>query len=127
MNNSQTGYGRPPVDHQFKAGESGNPSGRPKGRSNFKADLHAELGEICSVSDGAKLVEVSKQRAVVKTLVRKAVAGDLRAIATIVGACAALFDDEDAGEAPEDRAILQATAIVSPKWQAPTPPREGQR
>ena len=30
------GYGKPPVEHQFKPGESGNVNGRPKGSRNRK-------------------------------------------------------------------------------------------
>jgi hypothetical protein len=122
MQKALTGYGRPPVDHQFKAGQSGNPAGRPK-NARFSSDLRAELGETCSVSDGAKLVEVTKQRALVKTLVQKAIKGDLRAIATIVGACAAVSDNreiDDEAEAPEDMAILKATAVAPPKRRPPT-------
>ena len=33
--NSAVGYGRPPVNRQFKPGQSGNPRGRPKGSKNF--------------------------------------------------------------------------------------------
>ena len=39
--NSAVGYGRPPVNRQFKPGQSGNPRGRPKGSKNF-ATIFAE-------------------------------------------------------------------------------------
>ncbi len=104
--------------HQFQPGQSGNPSGRPKGARSFKTDLRDELGEVVSVSDGNKTIEVTKQRAIIKTLLRMAIAGDPRAIATIVGSCARAFGDDDGeaeAEAPEDRAILQAVNSFQPK------------
>jgi Family of unknown function (DUF5681) len=116
--NPQVGYGRPPAEHQFRPGQSGNPSGRPKGARSFKSDLRDELGEVISIGDdNNKTIEVTKQRAIIKTLLRMAIAGDPRAIATIVGSCARAFgdDDGDADEAPEDRAILHAVNSSQPK------------
>ena len=112
------GYGRPPAAHQFQPGTSGNPSGRPKGARAFKSDLRDELDELVSVRDDGRSVEVTKQRAVIKTLLRMAIAGDPRAIATIVGSCARAFGDDDGeavAEAPEDGAILQAVNSFQPK------------
>ena len=43
---NDVGYGRPPIEHQFKPGRSGNPSGRPKDARRFTSDLLDELGEI---------------------------------------------------------------------------------
>ena len=117
--NHRVGYGRPPKEHQFQPGQSGNPFGRPKGARSFKSDLRDELGEVISISDDDnKTIEVTKQRAIIKTLLRMAIAGDPRAIATIVGSCARAFGDDDGDadvEAPEDRAILHAVKSSQPK------------
>jgi hypothetical protein len=115
---NDVGYGRPPIEHRFKPGESGNPSGRPKDARRFAADLHDELGEMVSITDGNKTLEVTKQRAIVKALVRKALSGEPRAVATIVSACARTVGDQeidDQAEAPEDRAIMRAVAESSAK------------
>jgi hypothetical protein len=35
------GYGKPPLEHRFKKGQSGNPKGRPKGKANQKPLLRS--------------------------------------------------------------------------------------
>jgi hypothetical protein len=128
--NYRVGYGRPPKEHQFQSGKSGNPSGRPRGARSFKKD---ELCEVVSISDdNSQTIEVTKQRAIIKTLLRMAIAGDPRAIATIVGSCARAFgedDGDDETEAPEDHAIMQAVTASQQKPRkkasANTPSQEG--
>jgi hypothetical protein len=118
---TRVGYGHPPKNHQFQTGQSGNPSGRPKGARNLKTELKEELGALVTVTDGNTTVEVSKARAVVKTLLRLAIAGDARAIATVMGSCARALGGDDAGadepEAPEDREIMRVVS-ASPKRRA---------
>ena len=69
------GYKQPPKAHQFRPGESGNPSGRTKGVRNFKSDLRDELAEMTSFCEGGHEVSISKQRAVIKRLVAYSEAG----------------------------------------------------
>jgi hypothetical protein len=71
-NSKATGYKQPPMHHQFRPGQSGNPSGRPKGTHNFKSDLRDELGEIISFHEDGCEVSISKQRALIKRLVTSA-------------------------------------------------------
>jgi Family of unknown function (DUF5681) len=100
------GYKHPPQEHQFRRGQSGNPSGRPKGSRNFKSELREELNELIRFRDGDREIEVSKQRALIKRLVASAIAGE-----TLLGLCVRAFadaDDDDAVEAPEDREIVEA-------------------
>ncbi len=106
------GYKKPPKDHQFRPGESGNPSGRPKGTRNFKADLRDELSEMTSVRECGHEVSISKQRALIKRLVASAIAGDARSIATLMSFCARAFgdDNDDQQQAPEDHQIVEAFA-----------------
>ena len=66
------GYKRPPKEHRFRPGQSGNPGGRPKGARSFKSDLRDELSELINFQDGENQHTVSKQRALIKRLVASA-------------------------------------------------------
>lgn len=75
----EVGYGKPPRHTRFQPGRSGNPRGRSKGTRNLKTDLLEELGEKILVREGEQARRVSKQRAVVKTVVTRTLKGDARA------------------------------------------------
>lgn len=80
----EVGYSKPPKETQFKPGTSGNPAGRPKGVKNLATDLVDELGEKVKVTEGSKQVTITKQRAMVKSLMAKALSGDVRAVETFI-------------------------------------------
>src|ERR1700729_2673978 len=79
---SGVGYGRPPKRTQFKKGQSGNPKGRPKGSINLATELSQELSERITVREDGKPRKISKQRALLKTLMAKALQGDIKAVST---------------------------------------------
>lgn|SRR5215208_5388426 len=77
------GYGRPPVHSRFRSGKSGNPKGRPRGRRNFGSMLKSVVNEMVSVREGDKVLRVSKLEAAMRSLVVKAIRGDVKAIDTL--------------------------------------------
>lgn len=81
----RTGYKRPPVASRWKKGQSGNPSGRKKGSRNLATDLEAELQEMVVVTEGGKARKISKQRALVKSLVANAIKNDQKAMTNLLG------------------------------------------
>lgn len=113
--NYPVGYGRPPVEHQFKPGQSGNPSGRPKGMRNFSSDLREELAGFVPIKDGETVVEVTRQRAIIKLLVRAALDGDQRAATIVFSWSSRAFGSEpepetdDTESDPDDQAIAEAS------------------
>lgn len=92
----EVGYGKPPIAKRFQPGKSGNPRGKTPGTRNLNSDLLDELREIIPIREGGRELRVSKQRAFVKTLVAKALKGDGRASAVLVGLCAKAFGVEQA-------------------------------
>ena len=95
--NYKVGYGKPPKATRFKRGRSGNPKGRPKGSLNLATDLAAELGEQITVREDGRPRRISKQRALIKSLMAKALQGDVRATAALLALYARVIT-----EPPED-------------------------
>ena len=102
----EVGYGKPPKRTRFQPGKSGNPRGRPKGTKNLKTDLMEELGEKILVREGEHARQVSKQRALVKALLARALKGDVRAANSLLSMMMRLLDTGEGAE-PEGSDDLQ--------------------
>lgn len=108
----KVGYRKPPAGTRFQPGQSGNPNGRPKGSVNLKTDLRSELSERIRIREGERSLKVSKQRAMLKALVAKALKGDARAANVVLTLVGKLFEPEAAAEqvpalTSDDQAILE--------------------
>ena len=101
MSGYKVGYGKPPKATQFEKGKSGNPRGRPKGSLNLATDLTAELGENITIREDGRPRKVSKQRALIKSLMAKALQGDVRATASLLALYARVINDNQPIEADE--------------------------
>jgi len=109
----EVGYSKPPKHTRFQPGRSGNPRGRPKGTNNLKTDLIEELDERILVREGEKTQRVSKQRAVLKTVVARSLKGDTRAMNSLLSLMLRLLDTSAESEVAEplrddEREILHA-------------------
>ncbi len=107
------GYKKPPQKNQFKPGQSGNPKGRPKGLKNLATDLQEELEQKIVITEANKSQEVTKQRAMIKTLFAKAMKGDVRASNVVFNLILGLENTKNNQQSPEnlskdDQDILDA-------------------
>ena len=110
----EVGYGRPPAHTRFRKGQSGNPAGRPRGSRSLPALLAAELDRPVAVREGGAVRRMRKRQALAASLVNKALQGDARATALLVGLLGRAEPDAAAPDRPapapgaEDREIIEA-------------------
>lgn len=125
----KVGYKKPPRHSQFKKGSSGNQKGRPKGTRNLKTDLAEELAEQIVVREGERTLRVSKQRALVKTLVARTLKGEVRPATMLLNLVLRLMDpkaeeqrdDEPLNQMEMERLEVIQKRLLSASAQALTP------
>ncbi len=108
----EVGYGKPPKRTRFQPGQSGNPRGRPKGTKNLKTDLMEELGEKIVVREGDRPQKISKQRALLKSVVNRAIQGDARATAIALSTMMRLLDTGEGAPDVEDGLLDDELTIL---------------
>jgi ribosomal protein L16/L10AE len=72
----EVGYGKPPVHTRFQKGKSGNPSGRRARQLSFDELMVRELGKKITITENGESRRITKQDAIVKRCVQKAMQGD---------------------------------------------------
>lgn len=73
---------RKSLPHLFKKGQSGNPNGRPLGSGNFTTALKNEAKAVKSFieKETGKKIEIDVNTLIAQALLKKSIAGDVRAI-----------------------------------------------
>jgi hypothetical protein len=101
----EVGYRRPPKQHQFQKGKSGNPRGRRRENQSMLLHLNDALNEMVTVTIGGKQKRMTKIEAGAKQFANKVASGDPQALKMLMGL-------QQTKEWNEVRAIADSAAPV---------------
>ncbi len=117
------GYGRPPRQHQWKPGQSGNSGGRRKGARGSKRDRDRMLDLPVQATEDGHPRTLTTQQAALRAVRKKALNGDMRALDRLIEMSIDRHTEAEAQAnakgaervSKEDRALLQqALARLAP-------------
>lgn len=78
---TDVGYRRPPAEHRFKPGQSGNPRGRPKGKKSAAIILQELLNRMVTVREGSKSRKITVLEAILLRFTEDALQGNTKTAA----------------------------------------------
>ena len=81
---TDVGYGRPPVEHQFKPGQSGNKKGRPKGRKGIRQMFRDLANRKVAITENGRRRNITKAEVALTQIINKAAAGSERALTLFI-------------------------------------------
>jgi hypothetical protein len=84
------GYKKPPKEHQYKPGQSGNRSGRPKRCDDLSHQFRRVLKQRAKVMENGRQAKILKTEIAMTQALNKAAAGDLKAFQAILKASESL-------------------------------------
>jgi uncharacterized protein DUF5681 len=80
----RVGYGRPPKEHRFQPGQSGNQKGRPRGSKNTDTLLREILDRKIEVRTGGTVRKISVREAMLTRFAESALKGDTKSAAFLL-------------------------------------------
>lgn len=109
---ADVGFARPPREHRFKAGQSGNPKGRPKGSKNESTLLREILQRTIETRAGGRSRKISILEGILRRVVEDSLRGNIKSAAFVLNRYAAMVsgDLQPADMSDDDREILEAFA-----------------
>lgn len=108
--NKEVGYCRPPREHRFKPGHSGNPKGRRKGAKNESTLLREILQRKIQTNTGNGRRKITVLEGILLRIADNALKGDPKSAAFLLNRFAALVSGELKPQvlSEDDRAVLEA-------------------
>ena len=83
----EVGYGKPPKEHRFQKGRSGNPRGRPKTKKVEELDVSALLEDPVAVKLDGKQREMPPFEISTRQIAKKALEGNTSAMIDFIRLC----------------------------------------
>jgi Family of unknown function (DUF5681) len=113
LGEDKVGYGRPPKEHQFKRGHSGNPSGGRKAAKSEAAILREILSRKVTIRQGDKSQKIPLLEAILLKMAEEALRGDLKAAAFLLNRIAASTQSNETTTfelSPDETDVMKAYA-----------------